>query len=697
LDQADEIRQVFVDDMGFEPVNPPVGDSLINDEWDVANLLQAYLPDDEPLPEPSPWVSSVNAHFDHFQLAPANFDRDLDPSNLFTSADVLNADNYTAGTIFFTVGCHSGMNFFDDDILAGYEGGELDWPQVLVGQGISLIGNWGYGYGDDAMIAYSEELMLEFARQIGSSTIGNALVEAKREYILNQVVLDSFHEKILMESVFYGLPHWALNTPAESLTSNGVTIDQSTQGSQNGLTVTEYQLSVSPLEPVTIPGRGTYYELNGQTQAVIYRPVQPQASIHLSNVSGEVAHGVLFTGGTYAEADLDGDPSTNDFDPVITMPTWTRSLPEPQFLYEGWDPTKFWRLAQLDLGNGSYEERLVIMTGQFLVDLDETQNSGVTIGTERLYETLNFEIFYETATAEFQPPIIKQVNAGVFTNPGVFISVEVEDPPDRDGVSSGIEKVLVTFTEKEGGTTWENAELTFNSTSELWEGIIPTTETIDFFVQAVDKSGNVGMFTPAAYFTPVEASILGPSIVFLGDPVSFSVLHSLENPAVLWDFGDGFKAAGAAPAEHAFSQPGEHVIVARLVDEAGNLADVSKTIEVISDPQIMVARSTELISDLSSFISDSESLPKSAFDRNADNRRNSLLNKLSEVEMLVEEGEIDEAINKLKNDLLAKMDGCPTEADQNDWISDCDYQYLMRDIISDFIEVLEIFMSYFNE
>jgi len=48
-----------------------------------------------------------------------------------------------------------------------------------------------------------------------------------------------------------------------------------------------------------------------------------------------------------------------------------------------------------------------------------------------------------------------------------------------------------------------------------------------------------------------------------------------------------------------------------------------------------------------------------------------------------------EAIDKLKNDILAKTDGCYDGLNKNDWVVDCQYQGEIYSLILELIASLE--------
>jgi hypothetical protein len=102
---------------------------------------------------------------------------------------------------------------------------------------------------------------------------------------------------------------------------------------------------------------------------------------------------------------------------------------------------------------------------------------------------------------------------------------------------------------------------------------------------------------------------------------------------------------------------------------------------VVSDGQLssepsfceiaVVTRETQIVTDIQDAEASIASLDPVVFDNPS--MQNALINKLNAV--LADIGSMDpqEAINKLRNDILAKTDGCVLTGapDKNDWIEDC--------------------------
>jgi hypothetical protein len=244
--------------------------------------------------------------------------------------------------------------------------------------------------------------------------------------------------------------------------------------------------------------------------------------------------------------------------------------------------------------------------------------------------------------------------------------------------------VVVTYTAEVGGSAWESIDLSFNFATGLWEGSIPATGSIDFFVQAVDRAGNVAMFAGNEYFTPVALDVTGPSIARIGEEISFSAVlpPGLVDPNLLWEFGDGAVTEGPETVTHAYTSEGTFTIRVRLRDETGHLS--------VADTNVLVVESAvEPLDEIREIIQD---LPDEDFDGPARNRRRTLLKKLEVIEEQIEKNAIQGAIDKLNNDLLGKMDGCGSVPDNDDWIVNCEVQITLRILIDLLVEDLELLL-----
>ena len=107
------------------------------------------------------------------------------------------------------MGCHSGLSATNEAFATAAF--QPDFASAVLKNGGNLIGNTGYGYGDDTVAGYSERLALAFTTQIGrpgTPSIGTALAQAKQRYLTESGVggFSVYDEKVLSEWTLYGLP-----------------------------------------------------------------------------------------------------------------------------------------------------------------------------------------------------------------------------------------------------------------------------------------------------------------------------------------------------------------------------------------------------------------------------------------------------------------------------------------------------------
>ncbi len=140
---------------------------LNSDAWTKNDLIDAWFSGPWPLsdgysgPHVRYHLMSINSHFSHYDAEPANpISGTFAIDSLRTVAPASDAAAFFkidgGPTLIYSVGCHSGLNAPD----SAFTGPALqaDFPCMVLKHGGNWIGNTGYGYGDDALIAYSERL-----------------------------------------------------------------------------------------------------------------------------------------------------------------------------------------------------------------------------------------------------------------------------------------------------------------------------------------------------------------------------------------------------------------------------------------------------------------------------------------------------------------------------------------------------------
>ena len=238
----------------------------------------------------------------------------------------------------------------------------------------------------------------------------------------------------------------------------------------NGLTVNSlsYQFPALIAENT---GDGIYYTFGNLVHTGDGEPIQPKYTVDLS-LPGTKAHGVVFKGGIYTDV--------TSFNPVVDRAfTETIPLAEPAFTATHWYPALPHRLNRLERS-----DNLVTLLGQF-----NPQSK-----TERVYDRLSFDVYYHTSSNDWKPPSIARMSSELGVG-SALITVGAWD-------NSGIEVVVIAYTDGDG--SWASADLT--ESGSLRTGSIPASAGTEFFVQAVDKAGNVAVYDcNGKYCTPGDS------------------------------------------------------------------------------------------------------------------------------------------------------------------------------------------------
>jgi Tol biopolymer transport system component len=446
---------------------------LINDTWSKTDLLGAMFPASN-----APQIVSLNAHYDHFRSLPADESAANRETILFTTADLLTRS--TSGRVVFTMGCHSALpvsDFVVGDVL------KPDWAQTYAQTGaVVYMGNTGFGLGDTAAVLYSEKLNVLFAERLdGSMTVGQALAFAKQEYAATPT-LSGYHLKVIDQASMMGLPMYRVGTatgavpPIPAITSTD---------SATGLPTASF--SVSPSFTRVDTPSGSYY-VSDDSFAENRRPIEPTTKLDITQ-PGLVAHGALITG--LASADETG------FDAAFSRVVDDLSAFSPELVGDVTFPTKLQSIATVATPTGT-RQRLGLFSGQFRSDgIPEA----LGIGTQRRFTSLSGNVFYTgPGVTDFTPSTFGPV--GVTQAAGtVAFAVDVDD---NVGGAAGVKRVIALY--RDASAIWRSIEMSHGSSR--WSGAGPLVgTTVEWFIQAVDASGNVAVTSNKSVgesVTPVE-------------------------------------------------------------------------------------------------------------------------------------------------------------------------------------------------
>ena len=554
--------QTLIDDPLTKPLPTP---------FSKANLLAAAFPTGGPAD-----INSWNGHYDNYRAQMANGDilstSDQDfPSSLH-------------GGVFFTMGCHAG--FQTTDAVVGST--VLDWPQYFAQHDTGFVGNTGFGLGDTDSVAFSEELMADFAGKLGgSNTLGAALLQAKQQYYLSRVAFSNYDEKALSEAELYGLPMYgighapsalaALAAPSPDPVTGASASTSPTQGSLSsfpGSGVQSSNFAVTPSFSTEQHGtNGDFFTNAGQVQAPNYRPLQPYVSLPAARTDspGLYAHGVVI--------DSLSSQDNTPFAPDNVRPILNSSAaePPPSFTDESW-PEKIPTLVSL-----GQNQNLNLVTGQFF-----TQSSGgPSSGVERLWTQINGRVTYSTSQ-DFTPPTIDSIDAfqtnGILGFSGRFSDL------DQNGNPGNVVFAQVVY--DDGTGHWQAVQLQKDPVSGLWSAGVPFSAShVQYFVTVCDAAGNCGYSSNKGnYF---DAQPLPSGSGNGGSAGTLTISPSRQADSGSW-YTHGLMATAATTAPDAtvsvtvdgVTQPpgpvslsgdGAHIVVAR--DSAGNVATAAYLID----------------------------------------------------------------------------------------------------------------------
>ena len=358
-------------------------------------------------------MAALNGHYSHFEALPARSFVDGDTTDLFTTAQFAP----TAGSLLFTMGCHSGLNVPDIGVAApnpAQQARLLDWAQAATGRGALYVGQSGFGYGDTEAVAYSERLLQYFAENLAarSMTAAQALMFAQQRYVGDLGVIGVYDAKIVEISTFYGLPMWRIGAGGTEAPSA-----MPADGASTGRLSTAQFAAAPDLEEV-VSVNGSYWTANGELpQVTHFRPIQPRMTVDVPAGDGLTLHGAVIE--TLVSVDVPG------VDPVYDRPVVDLGANEPErAASDVWFPAQI-QAVQSYAGAAGQVDQLVLMPGQYFTD-------GSATGTQRLHHQIGGTA-YRSDSDDWTAPAIRLVSGNV-VNGGVTFEVTTPDTDVLRGV-----------------------------------------------------------------------------------------------------------------------------------------------------------------------------------------------------------------------------------------------------------------------
>jgi hypothetical protein len=526
-------------------------DQLISPSWQKADFLAQYFDK-----SPVPGIVSPNAHYSHWLAQPAG------PNPITSLSQMVNTGNVPpdlAGRLVFVMGCHSGLNVPNN--LSTDLDRRKDWVEsYLASKTAVYIAQTGFGYGDTETTALTERLLRLFAQKLnsGNTSIGEQWIEALKSYYLTAGAYDVFDEKVMIEATFFGLPFYRFDPTAITPVPPPAPPAMPPPAAEGSVEVSGITMAPT-LTPQTRTDGRKWWEIDGQTLNVPYRPVQPTASRDVT-IPGKDARGVFITSlTTHDEANVK---------PLRAYPVIDLKAHEPDPDVENiFFPANFATL----LRTGDRASASVVF-GQFRPNSAGNPN----LGTERLVDSIGLDISYLPASSgatDTTPPQISQVG-GVIHDGGTTFFVRAGDQ------TGTVEKVAVLY--NTGTPVWQYVELDQDA-GDLWKVFVPglTDPGVQILAEARNNTGLTGFGANKAqnYISAVDTTKPSIQIDVPRDGALFTLNQQVTPKFACSDGGVVASCTGApltADGHLDTSAVGQYEFTVTAVDISGNT--ITKTV-----------------------------------------------------------------------------------------------------------------------
>jgi hypothetical protein len=494
--------------------------TVLTEPWTRSDVESALFPS----AGLSPRVVSINTHADESRMLPGIPGA---ADGRFADADLLVAAGHAdaaqlAGALVFMIGCHAGGN-----LPTSYYGDVADWADVFGAAG-GYIGNTGFGLANNVTTALSERLLGEYSDWVGTEVDGaavsaaGALTYAKQSYLGGLGLYSGYDEKVLMQSVYYGLPMYAFSGELKSapLPQRPVGLTP-VEEVGNGLSTASLRLEPTFETKTATDASGqdvSYLVADGQEPLTVAgQPVLPRVVSRLDAApEGMTPRGAFITGLTSERSGIVAPAVTQPSVGVLEASTARAGVAFP---------STFATITSQQTPSGPID-LLVVTPGRVEIPV---AGSGIL---ERFTST-DLDVIYGPVTqpdgspTETTAPLIQAVE--VPTANGSFFRVLA------DGTGSGIGRMLL-LAQPEGSSEWYTYPMSPSPQQgdTAWQVDTGLNVPMRWIVQVADTAGNVatesarGHLDPAGRGAPTIDGAAGPIALTVGDRLvqSFTVGES---------------------------------------------------------------------------------------------------------------------------------------------------------------------------
>ncbi|HEX7309631.1 MAG TPA: hypothetical protein VF232_00495, partial [Gaiellaceae bacterium] len=243
--------------------------------------------------------------------------------------------------------------------------------------------------------------------------------------------------------------------------------------------------SVNPTNTPHTIGAEKYWSGPDGVQVTHFRPIQPKQLVPLTGTS---AHGGLITELTSSDV--------NCVDPVYARPIVDLTANERELSFgDVAFPSKVQTVRTFETPTGRVQQ-LVLVTGQFFTQPCAT-NQDPQVGVQRLFSHVAGHVFRSTS-ADYIPPAFQSINATRVSGNAAF----AVDVTDQTPTGAGQVKEVVVGVRSGSQSAWTFADLVQSAANiQRWTGAVPIGDPdFEYFVQAVDAAGNVGVSTNKGFY-----------------------------------------------------------------------------------------------------------------------------------------------------------------------------------------------------